>query len=304
MSKLAVVVPTCRDEQIGKFLAAWDEQFRRHEATVLVVRDDTPSGDIVIPGRGVVGDEESVLGASKGIVARKSPACRCLGFAYIVQSLPDVEYVVTLDDDVEPDGDTIGDHLAALERRVPVSWMSSTVDGSPYMRGFPYGIRQEAPVWVSHGVWKNIPDLDAPTQLVLGSTPPVEFYRGPVPKGVYFPVCGMNLAFRREAMPLMLWCPCKWLPGAERFDDIWMGFHLVRGLAAAGAALVSGMASCVHTRLSNTFANLRQEAHGIGVNEDLWRGDSVASQEKDTQEFLRSYEACRRQWAEVVCEGS
>lgn len=296
---VAVVVPTCRDEQIGKFLAAWQGQFEAHDATVIVVRDDTEAGDIAIHGRGVVSNEFDILGKYKGIVARKSPACRCLGFAYVLKHLPDVEYIVTLDDDVEPDGDTIGDHLATLNRRVPVSWLSSTVDGYPYMRGFPYGIREEAPVWVSHGVWKNIPDLDAPTQLVLGSTPDVEYYRGPVPAGVYFPVCGMNLAFRREAMPLMFWCPARWLPGAERFDDIWMGIHLVRGLNSAGAALVSGRASCVHTRLSNTFTNLRQEALGIGVNEDLWRGRVGG----EAEEFFKRYETCRRQWEEM-CRGS
>jgi reversibly glycosylated polypeptide/UDP-arabinopyranose mutase len=159
------------------------------------------------------------------------------------------------------------------------------------MRGFPYAVREEAPVWVSHGVWRNIPDLDAPTQLVLGSRPYVDYYRGVVPKGVLFPVCGMNLAFRREALPLAYWCPCKRLPGAERFDDIWMGIHMKRGLDAAGAALVTGFAECIHTRLSDTFANLRQEAVGIGLNERYWQGE-------DGDPFFVEYDAMRRRWAE------
>lgn len=296
---IAVVVPTCRAEQIEKFKDAWADQFDRHDVDVLIVRDDTPEGVI----QGIAGDrladEALVLGGHKGIVARQSPACRCLGFAYIARYLPNVEYIVTLDDDVAPSGDTIGDHVAALNMRGPVSWLS-TVTSGPHMRGFPYGVRGEAPVMVSHGVWEDIPDLDAPTQLVLGDRPEVEFYRGIVPRGVYFPVCGMNIAFRREVLPYALWCPARWLKGAERFDDIWMGIYLLRALWSRRWALATGYASCVHTRLSNTFKNLQQEAVGIGVNEALWKGE--VPEGSDAAEFLRRYEDCLRQWRELCDE--
>lgn len=302
---IAVVVPTCRSEQIDRFLAAWKKQFADHNAKVLVVRDDSVDGDVflydgftaaTVPERTLVGNATTILGEYADIVARKSPACRCIGFAYIATQMPEVEFIVTLDDDVEPSGDTIGDHVAALRRRVPVSWLSSVLEG-PHMRGFPYAIRQEAPVYVSHGVWENIPDLDAPTQLVVGDKPEVSFYRGPVPKGIYFPVCGMNLAFRREALPAMLWCPAKWLKGAERFDDIWMGVNLTRDLQWLGGALVSGYASCVHTRLSNTFKNLEQEAVGIGINEVLWTsGGSPKSDNPDVAAFFARYYDCRAAW--------
>lgn len=293
---VAVVIPTCRPDRIAAFHAAWREQFERYACDVLVVRDDTPDGEVWKDGE-VVSNAEHALGDDVDIVPRQSPACRCIGFAYIARHMPEVDVVVTLDDDVEPLGDTIGDHLAALERRVPVSWMSSTLDGSPYMRGFPYGVRSEAPVWVSHGVWHGIPDLDAPTQLVAGPTPAVSYYRGPVPKGIYFPVCGMNLAFVREALPLMYWAPARRLPGAERFDDIWMGIPLVRGLEAAGAALVTGYAACVHTRLSNVFKNLEQEARGIGINEGYWRHDPMP---EDVASFFWDYGTARSRWKALV----
>lgn len=298
-SNIAVVVPTCRDQQIGSFMAAWDSQFRKHNATVLIVRDDTQSGDIYRWQDGVtylVSDEDHSLGNYKGIVARKSPACRCLGFAYIAKNLPDAEYIVTLDDDVEPDGDTIGDHVAALGMRAPTSWLSTVVKG-PHMRGFPYEVRSESPVMVSHGVWQNIPDLDAPTQLVIGDKPEVEFYRGVIPKGTYFPVCGMNIAFRRDVLPYSLWCPAKRLRGAERFDDIWMGIYLLRELWNQGWAMVTGYASCVHTRLSNTLKNLEQEAVGIGVNEVLWRDGEVSP---EVSAFLSGYAECRKLWKELI----
>ena len=34
------------------------------------------------------------------------------------------------------------------------------------MRGYPFSLREGAPTAVSHGLWLNIPDYDAPTQLV------------------------------------------------------------------------------------------------------------------------------------------
>lgn len=293
---IAVVVPTCRPDRIAAFHAAWREQFSQHACKVLVVRDDTPDGEVWMDG-GVVSNASDALGDCVDIVPRQSPACRCIGFAYIARQMPEVDVVVTLDDDVEPLGDTIGDHLNALSRRVPVSWLSSTLDGSPYMRGFPYAVRDEAPAWVSHGVWQGIPDLDAPTQLVTGATPAVDYYRGPVPKGIYFPVCGMNLAFVREALPLMYWAPARRLRGAERFDDIWMGIPLIRDLAEAGAALVTGYAQCVHTRLSNVFKNLEQEARGIGINEGFWGG---APQTPDVAEFFLDYAAARARWKALV----
>lgn len=299
MTRIAVVVPSCRPERLKSFMAAWSRLFQQHDCTVLVVRDDTPACELHLhdPDGGVsaiVGDAASVLGDDVDLVPRQSPACRCIGFAYLAKWKHDI--VVTLDDDLVPKRDTIWDHVAALSMRVPTSWMSSTSWGSPYMRGFPYAIRHESPVWVSHGVWENVPDLDAPTQLLLGDTPPVEFYRGPVPKGAYFPVCGMNLAFRWEAMRFMYWSPAKRLRGAERFDDIWMGIRLTRSLSAVNAALVTGFASCVHTRASDTFRNLEQEARGIGINEHLWN-NCHWSMGDDVSTFFRDEERMARRWA-------
>jgi reversibly glycosylated polypeptide/UDP-arabinopyranose mutase len=289
---IAVVVPTFRSSQINAFLRDWNGLFAKHEASVIVVRDDSDEGDIVLNGS-KVSDEKSVLGECVGVVSRKSPACRCLGFAYIAKHMPEVDYIVTLDDDTAPDGDTIADHVSALSMRVPVSWLSSVTKG-PHMRGFPYGIRSEAPVYVSHGVWKNIPDLDAPTQLVLGNTPEVEFYRGPVPRGVHFPFCGMNVGFRREAIPMMLWSPAKEIAGAERFDDIWLGVRLTQDLSSAGAAMVSGYSSCVHTRLSDVFKNLIAEAKGISINEKYWAGDCCG------EASLVDYDSKRAAWKKLT----
>ena len=33
------------------------------------------------------------------------------------------------------------------------------------MRGYPFSLREGVPTAISHGLWLNIPDYDAPTQV-------------------------------------------------------------------------------------------------------------------------------------------
>lgn len=39
-------------------------------------------------------------------------------------------------------------------------------EGADFVRGYPFSMREGAPTAISHGLWLNIPDYDAPTQLV------------------------------------------------------------------------------------------------------------------------------------------
>src|SRR4030067_3384072 len=134
------------------------------------------------------------MGKDADLISNYTSACRNLGFADVAKFLPKVDAIFTLDDDVEPIGDTIGDHLKALEMKVPISWMAV---GTEHTRGFPYGVREEAEVVLSHGIWTNIFDYDAPTQLVRGN-PDMQFWTMPITKGVYAPLSGMNMMFKRK----------------------------------------------------------------------------------------------------------
>ncbi|GFZ19207.1 reversibly glycosylated polypeptide 1 [Actinidia rufa] len=53
---------------------------------------------------------------------------------------------------------------------------------------------------VSHGLWLNIPDYDAPTQLVKPLERNSRYVDAvlTIPKGTLFPMCGMNLGFNRD----------------------------------------------------------------------------------------------------------
>jgi hypothetical protein len=275
---IACVVPTIRPAQHAAFVEAWAPLFQRHNVELITVWDgDVPA--IRIEGAEITA--EHILGPDADLIYHRSDVCRNLGFAYIAAAdhLRDVEYILTLDDDCFPHGDTIGDHLAALGRRYPISWMSSSPDA--YTRGFPYGVRDESEAMVSHGVWYGNADWDAQTQLANGNAPLSTFYRGPVPKGVLFPFCGMNVMIRRKVLRYFYFAPMgprASLDGKvwDRFGDIWLGVVLKRQMDRYGWAMVSGYAAVEHTRGSNVQVNLRKEATGREWNERFWReGDTM-----------------------------
>jgi len=238
------------------------------------------------------------MGTDADLLPHKSSARKNFGLAFVCQKLPSAEYIVVLDDDTRPYQDTIGDHLKALNQRVPISWFANA---NPYMRGFPYEIRDEAPVMFSHGIWYGVPDLDAPAQLILGPSPEVDFYCGPLPKGVYSALCGMNIAFKRELLPFVYFAPGEDCHGCGRFDDIWMGVHLVDICAERNWGIVTGHAAVKHERQSNAINNLGDEWLGIRENERYW---AVKDQPNYAEmfPFAKEYRDKRLRWKEWVNE--
>ena len=265
MNTLAIVIPTIRPAQYQRFLKAWGPLFKKHNPVLITVWDGEKPTVETVAGKMTAND---VMGGYQTCLSNFVASIRNLGFAYVAKFLPDVQYIITLDDDEKPVGDTIQDHIDALNRRVPVSWISTA---SEYMRGFPYGVRNEAEVVVSHGVWEGVADWDAPTQLVNGSYKKVKFYQGPIPKGIYYPMCSMNLAFKRKMLPYIYHAP-KAL-GVVRANDIFAGIVSKRVIDKKGWAAVTGYATVLHERASNTFKNLQEEAVEIGLYETFWKGD-------------------------------
>jgi len=278
--KIAVVIPTIKPGHIEKFMKAWQPLFSKHNINPLVVKD----------GKNPTINEFSakqVMGKYADCLTNFSGSIRNLGFAYVVKYLPEVEAIITLDDDVEPIGDTIQDHANALKMRVPVSWISTA---SEYTRGFPYGIRNEAEVVLSHGVWEGIVDWDAQTQLAKGNHP-VTFYKGPVPKGIYYPMCGMNLAFKIKLLPYIFHAPPAL--GVDRHDDIYAGIVSKREIDKRGWAAVTGYAVVNHNRTSNALENLKKEALGIELNETFWKGD-------ESHPYFKIFRERLERWQEFI----
>jgi hypothetical protein len=154
------------------------------------------------------------------------------------------------------------------------------------MRGFPYGVRDEAEVVFSHGLWKGVYDFDASTQLLLG-TPQPKHIKQPIPKGVLLPVCVMNVAFKRCVMPYYYQAPLY--GDINRFADIWAGVEVKKAIDEQGWSMVSGYAIVNHNRASNPFVNLIKEAKGVQMNESYGEGEYFETYKdkiKRWQEFL------------------
>ncbi|HWP62943.1 MAG TPA: hypothetical protein VNO86_05690 [Candidatus Binatia bacterium] len=264
---VAVVIPTIRDLA---FLDAWREEFGDCR---IIVCEDRPERQLAPPDGWTIdhyawAEIDRELGPRSWVIPRQNAAIRNFGYWKAWQSGADV--IVTIDDDCFPASQPfLARHVENLQRSVTLGWQPVT---SFYTRGFPYGIRDRAPVVVSHGLWEGIPDLDAPTQLLH---PDLRLERpsdvAVIPRGSYFPMSGMNLAFRADFAPAM-WFP---LMGRgwpfDRFDDIWAGILAKRVADHLHLAMVSGLPTVEHRRASDVFANLKKEAAGIEANETFWR---------------------------------
>ena len=280
--KVVVVVPTIRPESMREFEKAWWPLFNKHLITLITVYDgETPTVETQL-------NAKDILGKYAGAITNFNGGVRNLGFAYVAKYLPEVETIITLDDDTRPIGDTIKDHLAVLSRRVPISWMSTA---SEYMRGFPYKVRDEAEVVLSHGVWEGVADWDAPTQLVKGAHREVQFPKMPIPKGIYYPHCIMNTAFKRKMLPYMYQAPPAL--GVARADDIWCGITAKREIDKRGWAAVTGYARVHHERESNVYKNLQDEAKFIKLNETFWEGD-------EADEYFKVYKQKLKLWQQFL----
>ena len=281
---IAVVVPTIRPDSYKLFIEKWRDLFIRHDVSLVTVWDgENP----VVQHQGKDHTVRDIMGKKhENLIYNKNDGVRNLGFAFVAKYMPEIEYVITLDDDCYPNNnDPIQEHIDALNSKVPTSWISTA---SEYMRGFPYAVRSESEVVLSHGVWENVKDWDAPTQLTHGNRD-VTFYKGPIPKGTLYPMCIMNVAFRRKIIPYMYQAPMGYKIGIDRFADIWCGIESKKVIDSHGWAVVTGYSTIWHDRASNVFVNLQKEAKGIGMNEEYGKDP-----------YFKIYEKKRKKWIDFI----
>lgn len=138
-------------------------------------------------------------------------------------------------------------------------------------------------------------DLDARTQLrnpdaMIDAYPPMVSF---IPKGYFFPMSSMNLAFRREVTPLMYFPLMGYDPkgipwGYDRFDDIWAGIFAKKICDHLGLGVVNGSPFVEHRKASDPNKNLEKERAGLAVNEKLWREvDEVALKQNSPAQCYR-----------------
>ena len=275
---IALVIPTIRPKNYGIFKKLWKHYLNGIQ--LIVIEDGK---EPLVNGISVKG----VMGEYSDLIYNFNSGVRNLGFAYISRYLKDIDTIISLDDDVEPCGDTIKDHINALNMKVPITWMSTA---SRFTRGFPYRAREEAEVVLSHGGWRGVIDWDAPTQLVQGNIP-VKMYKGVIPKGCLFPFCSMNFAFKRKLLPYIYQAPMY--GDINRFEDIWGGVEIKKDIDRKNWAAVTGYATVYHKRASNVWTNLIKEARGLKMNEEYGKDpyfNLFHEKRERWKEFIHKYE--------------
>ena len=241
-----IVVAWHNQEQISRFLNEWGVPLTGGLPDWLVLQQDTHR-------------EGCAVTKNKGVAKAMERGA---------------EIVVVLDDDCFPDlnqpavcartlPQLAEEHEEALQPQ-PFDMVLPVT--SPPSRGTPYHERTvKLSVAASMGFWTGVGDYDAPGQLVHGAEHPMDFHRRTIAFR-YFSLCGMNLAFR----------PADWLPWCSfidvpRFDDIWMGWLWMREAYRRGYCFNLAGPLVRHSRQSNVWRNLVDEAKHLERNETLWR---------------------------------
>eukprot|EP01024_Parvocaulis_polyphysoides_P073528 TRINITY_DN9469_c0_g1_i1.p1 TRINITY_DN9469_c0_g1~~TRINITY_DN9469_c0_g1_i1.p1 ORF type:complete len:384 (-),score=42.18 TRINITY_DN9469_c0_g1_i1:254-1405(-) len=273
-----IVIPTIRNLD---FLEMWRPFFQPFH--LIIVQDGDPTKKIQVPegfdyelyNRK---DIQRILGDKASCISFKDSACRCFGF--LMSKKP---YIHTIDDDCfvanDPKGqpiNAIAQHMINLGCPSTPYYFNTLYDpfrsGTDFVRGYPFSLREGVPTAISHGLWLNIPDYDAPTQLVKPLERNTHYVDAvmSVPKGVLYPMCGMNLGFNRELIGAAMYFG---LMGEGqpigRYDDMWAGWcskvicdHLALGVK-------TGLPYIWHSKASNPFNNLKKEYKGIFWQEEI-----------------------------------
>lgn len=281
-----VVIPSIREQSLHQWFSLWESELSL--ATIIVV-EDNPEKTFRIPKKENILhyswkeiDEE--LGKDSWIIPRLSDCIRSFGFLKAYQRKPDM--IITMDDDCYPDDKSfIDQHRQSL--RIPYSstWIQHFQGMN--VRGFPYNLEKKQCI-LNMGLWSNIPDLDAKTQLQYPTyRAKKERFTFPVAKNCYAPISGMNVAFRPEVVPAYYFLLMGKNYEYDRFGDIWAGIFLKKICDHLDYIISGGIPYVRHDRASNPLINFKKEKPGLPINERLWKDIDLITIEGD--DFKTSY---------------
>jgi Reversibly glycosylated polypeptide len=284
--QLGICIATNRPVLAAEMLRAWAASWRAEAEAAglelqIFLHEDGPTRS-ALPALGLTvrhtchADIAGRLGEQAWIIPRGSAASR--SFALLAAWDAGCDFALSIDDDCLPGPHAeryLRTHLSAFELD---RWFR-TIDGEA-PRGLPYGDRGRLPVLLNHGLWTGTPDLDGatavrhlrdPVQVTLRAT------REVVPPGMWFPLCAMNVCYRREALPaaynLLMGFAAH---GLDRFDDIWSGLLLKRVADHLGLYITNGQPFVHHVRASDPFVNMQKEALGVQLHEHFWQHVAAA----------------------------
>lgn len=247
--KIAIVAP-CHIQPSKAWVDALREAQVQNGVDVLIVDDS--DGKIVFPPEFDVygyAQQRNCLGEQLYALFEhfhKSSACKQFGLWRAWKLGYDV--VIVIDSDCIIPKDFVNFHIFALEASGE-GWTNPIHGSGWYSRGFPYAQR-DLEKWAHMGLWDKSLDLYGSDRLKNKEEPTsIPFPRANVQPAQFFPLSGMNVAFRREAIPYMLFLPNVLIEDRYcimRHDDIWGGYIFQKIAQMKNKALSFGLPCVTH----------------------------------------------------------
>jgi reversibly glycosylated polypeptide/UDP-arabinopyranose mutase len=274
-----IVIPTIRDLD---FLESWKKFFQYFH--LIIIQDGDPKKFLKIPSWANYElynrkDIDRILGEKYSwIISSQDASIRNFGFL-----VSNKTFIYTLDDDCLPAENIDGQQINALFKHLQNLVTNSTPyffntlydpyeNGSDFVRGYPYSLRQGVQTAISHGIWLNAPDYDAPTQLfkIDERNKRLADITLTIPYGILYPMCSMNVAFNRKLigaafMQGLMGLGQPW----GRYDDMFAGWASKVIADHLNLGVKSGSPYIRHNKASNPFTNLKKEYMGLFWQEDL-----------------------------------
>ncbi|KAG6523734.1 probable inactive UDP-arabinopyranose mutase 2 [Zingiber officinale] len=209
----------------------------------------------------------------------------CRYFGYLMSRK---KYIISIDDNCHPARNNYGVLVDAVDQHITNLQTPSTPfffntlydpfrEGADFVRGYPFSLRQGVQCVISSGLWLNLADYDAPTQIVKPHERNARYVDAvlTVPLGAMTTLSGINVGFNRDVIgPAFV--PGLQLVGEgkrrwETLEDIWSGFCAKAICDHLGFGVKTGL-PYVHrddAEVGNAMERLKKECEGVKLMESI-----------------------------------
>ncbi|XP_073017495.1 probable UDP-arabinopyranose mutase 5 isoform X2 [Primulina eburnea] len=269
---------------LTSFMEEWRPIFSRFH--LIIVKDPELKEDLKIPDGFNMDlytkpDIDRVVGSSSSAISFSGYSCRYFGYLMSRKS-----YVICIDDDCIPARDSNGyiidavsQHITNLAAPATPFFFNTLYDpfreGTDFVRGYPFSLRNGVDCGLSCGLWLNLADYDAPTQVLKPDLRNMRYVDAvlTVPSRTMMPVSGINIGINSQLLgPAMLPAfrlakegKLRW----ETVEDLWSGMCVKLVCDHLRLGVKSGLPYVWRKERGDAIESLRKEWDGVRLMEDV-----------------------------------
>ncbi len=273
--RVAIVAPVHIQPSEEWTISLWNESIRSG-ATVIIVDDSDGKVSLPWSGTGTAYDyskQRTELGDElykQFERFHKSAACKNFGTWIAYRDGFDV--IIVIDSDCVVPKDFVKEHLEAIEK-TGNGWTNPLHGSEWYSRGFPY-TQRALEKWCHMGLWTETLDLYGSDRVKNPDKAETFTFTEPYVRDAQrFPLSGMNVAFKRDAIPFMLFLP-NFTYNTHKFtrhDDIWGGYIFQKIVEQKNKALSYGLPIVRHISEVDAEDDVKAEKPMIKFEDDFYK---------------------------------